>query len=64
MKITKERLQIVPLPRKIKGNTHMRVLRPRMRFELGDGVHFSADADFREVLAVFDGDQEFLSALH
>jgi hypothetical protein len=64
METTKERLQIVRLPRKIRGNTHMRVLRPRMQFELGDGLHFSGAADFREVLAVFNCDQEFLIALH
>jgi hypothetical protein len=66
---TKERLQVVRLPRKIRGNTHMRVLRPRMQFELGNGVHFNrafnaAHADFQELLSVFKTDKEFLSAMH
>lgn len=69
MGMTKERLQVVRLPRKIRSNTHMRLLRPRMQFELGDGVHFNgtfnaAHADFQELVAVFKTDKEFLSALH
>lgn len=69
MGMTKERLQVVRLPRKIRGNTHMRLLRPRMQFELGDGVHFhgafnAAHADFLELVAVFKTDKEFLSAMH
>ncbi|MDX5934956.1 hypothetical protein [Acidithiobacillus thiooxidans] len=47
----------------------MRLFRPRMQFELGDGVHFhgafnAAHADFLELVAVFKTDKEFLSALH